>query len=105
MARLVRDPAGQPHLHDLAQVHDRDLMADQLHDPEIVGDEEVGKAEVLLQVAQQVHDLRLDGNIERARRLVGHDEPRAHGQDARDADPPLLAAGKLVRESSRACSS
>ena len=53
--------------------------------------------EPLLQVLQQVDDLRLDRDVERGDRLVEHQEARGHGQRARDSDPLALAAGELVR--------
>ena len=98
MARLVRDAAGEPHLHDLAQIHHRHLVADQFHHPEIMRDKEIREAELLLQVPEQVHDLRLDGYVERARGLVGNNESRADGEHARHADPPFFPARQLVGE-------
>ena len=38
---------------------------------EVVRDEEAREAELLLQVAQQVEDRRLDGDVERGHGLVG----------------------------------
>jgi hypothetical protein len=51
----------------------------------------------LLQVAQQVDDLRLHRHVERAGRLVEHDEPRLQHQRPGDGDALALAAGELVR--------
>ena len=68
------------------------------HDAEVVGDEEVGEPEVVLQVVEQVDDLRLDRDVERGHRLVGDDQLRLQRQRARDADALALAAGELVRE-------
>src|SRR2546427_347620 len=45
-------------LHDFAQVHDRHLIRDVLHDREIVSDEQVGEPAALLQVGEQVQHLR-----------------------------------------------
>ena len=58
---------GRPDLDDLAEVHDRDPVADVLDDRQVVGDEQVRQAEPLAQVGQQVEDLRLDRHVERAR--------------------------------------
>ena len=60
-------------------------------------DEQVGEAEPLLQIEQQVHDLRLHGDVERRDRLVGDDERRLERERARDADALPLAAAELVR--------
>ena len=51
----------------------------------------------LLQVLQQVDDLRLDGDVERRDRLVADDEVGLDGERAGDADALSLAAGELVR--------
>jgi predicted exporter len=39
---------------DLAQIHDRDAVGDVLDDGEVVGDEEVGQAELALQVLSRL---------------------------------------------------
>ena len=70
---------------------------DVLDDGEIVGDEEVREPELVLQVLQQIDDLRLHGDVERGDRLVEHEELRIRRQRARDADALPLPAGELVR--------
>ena len=49
---------------DLAQIHHRDVVADELDHAEIVADEQIGQAELVLERAQQIEDLRLNGDIE-----------------------------------------
>ena len=66
--------------------------------PKIVGDQEIGEAEPVLQVAQEVEDLRLDRHVEGRGRLVANDEIGAHGDCARDRDALALAAGEFVRK-------
>ena len=68
-----------------------------LDDGQVVGDEEVGQAELLLEVVEQVEDLALDRDVERADRLVADDELRVERQRPGDADALALAAGELVR--------
>ena len=70
-------------------------MAD---DVEVVRDEDVGEAEVALQVLEQVEDLRLHGDVERGHRLVADDQLRVDRERAGDADPLALAARELVRK-------
>ena len=67
------------------------------HDAEIVRDEDVGQAEPLLQILQQVDDLRLDRDVERRYRLVADDQLGLDGERAADRDPLRLAAAQLVR--------
>ena len=56
----------------------------------------IGEIELRLQLLQQVDHLGLDRHVKAGNRLVGHDEVRAHGQRAGDADPLALAAAELV---------
>ena len=79
------------------EIHHRDARADVLDHRQIVRDEQVGEAEFLLQVFQQVDDLRLDRDVERGDRLVADDQLRRHRQRPGDADALALAAGELVR--------
>ena len=67
MPRLFEDRAPRPDFHDLAQVHHGHAMADAFDHGHVVGDEQVGKPELGLQVEQQVDDLRPDRYVERRR--------------------------------------
>ena len=64
---------------------------------EVVGDEQIGEPELVLQVHQQVDDLRLDRHVERRHRLVADDQFGIERQRAGDADALALAAGEFVR--------
>ena len=79
-------------------MHDRDPVGDVADDADVVGDEEVGEAELVLEVVEQVDDLRLDRDVEGGDRLVGDDQLRLQRQRPGDPDPLPLAAGELVRE-------
>ena len=79
------------------EVHDADAIGDVMHHREVVRDEEIGEAELALQVAHQVQHLRLHRHVERGRRLVADEERRVGRQRARDRDALPLAAGELVR--------
>ena len=86
---------------DLAEVEHRDAVGDVAHHREVVRDEQIGEPEALLQVDQQVDDLRLDVHVERGDRLVGDDEFRLERERARNRDALALPAGKLVRVADR----
>ena len=101
MRRARVDLLARPHFHDLAEVHDRDPVGDVANDREVVRDEEVGEAEVVLEPGEQVDDLGLDRDVERRDRLVEDDQLRVEREGARDADPLPLPAGELVREAVR----
>ena len=91
------DAVGRPVLDQLADVHHRHPVAEVVDDRQVVGDEQVGEAQLALQVAQQADDLRLHGDVERRDRLVADDELRLQAQRAGDADALPLAARELVR--------
>src|SRR4030095_7377890 len=74
-----------------------DAVRDVADDGEVVSNEQIGKALSLLQVLEQVDDLRLYGDIERGDGLVRHDEAWVRRNRARDADALALTAGKLTR--------
>ena len=83
-------------LHHPAQVHHRHPVRDVLDHGQVVGDEEHGQIELDPEFVQQVEHLGLDGDVQGANRLVGHDELRGYGQGPGDADALPLAAGEFV---------
>ncbi len=84
-------------LDDAAGVHDVDVVAQPGDDAEVVRDHDQPAAALGHQRAQQVQDLRLDGDVERRRRLVGDQQFRPAGDRDGDHDPLAHAAGELVR--------
>ena len=97
MQRPVADRRARTELDDLAQVHHRHPVADVPDHRQLVGDEQVGQVELLLQVFHQVDDLRLDRDVEGADRLVRDHERRVEHQGPCDADALPLATRELVR--------
>ena len=85
------------HLDDLADVHDRDPVADVPHDGQVVGDKQVGEVVARLEVLEQIDDLSLDRHVEGADRLIADDELRVEHKGPGDADALPLAATELVR--------
>lgn len=84
-------------LDDLAGVHDGDLGGDLGHEGKVVGDEDHGEAELLLQVVQKLDDLLLNGHVKGGGGLVADDQGRVARQGHGDDDALALAAGELVR--------
>ena len=66
----------RPDLDDPPEVHHRHPVRDMPHNRQVVGDEEVGEALLLLQILQQIDDLRLHRNIQRRDRLIAHHKAR-----------------------------
>ncbi len=59
-------------------------------------DEQIGDAETLVHVAQEIEHLRLDRNIEGGHGFVEHQHFRIERQCARNVDPLALAAAQLM---------
>ena len=72
-------------------------MGDLGHHAEVVGDEQHAGAAPLLQLADQLQDLRLRRHVERRGRLVGDQQRRVEHQGGGDHDALALAARDLVR--------
>lgn len=88
-------------LHDTPEVHHRDAVAHMADHAEVMGDENVGQAVLLLEPDEKVDDLGLDGYVQRGNGFIGHDELRMDGQGAGDADaadglPAAEFVGKTV---------
>ena len=96
MSRAAVTSSARPLLDDLAAIHDGDAVGEMRDDRDVVRDEQVGDAELVAQVGEQVDDRGLHRDVERRDRLVAHDEARVGGERARDADALLLAAAHLV---------
>ena len=97
MQRPLEEICRTGDLHHPAKIEHDDAVRDVAHHRQIVRDEQVGQVQLLLQVDQQVDDLRLDVDVERGDRLVGDDELRRDRQRTRDGDALALAAGEFVR--------
>ena len=95
--RLPVQVVGGGELDKAAEVHHADTVGDMADDGEVVGDEHQREVEAILEVDEEVDDLRLDRHVERRDRLVGEDDGRLDGQRPGQADALALAAGELVR--------
>ena len=96
MQRTVVNRVRIRQLDHLAQVHDGNAVGNVPHHQQVMGDEQIGQAQLFLQVMEHVDDLCLDRNVQGGNRLVTDDEFRIDRQGAGDADTLALAAGELV---------
>ena len=94
--RSLVDVGRRRHLHQLAGVHDGHPVRDVAHHRQVVGDEQVGQAVLVLQVLQQVDHLGPDRHVQGRHRLVGHDQLGLEGQGPGDADALALPAAEGV---------
>ncbi len=97
MMRRFKNHTGTCFLDNFTEIHDRHTVADIAHDLEVVTDENHGDAVPVLQIAQQIDDLRLNGNIKRRNRLIAHQQSRACGQSTCDDDALTLATRQFMR--------
>ncbi len=97
MLRILEHGAAGTDLDNLSEVHHRYAVADPFDHRHVVGNEQVGQAERILQIEHQVDDLGSYRDVERRDGLVGDDDPGPQRQRARQCDPLPLAAGELVR--------
>ena len=94
--RAAVQVVGRRQLDEAAEVHHADAVGDVADDGEVVGDEHERQVEPLLEVDEQVDDLRLDRDVERRDRLVGEDDVGLDGQRPGQPDALALATGELV---------
>jgi hypothetical protein len=85
------------HFNDFAQVHHHDPMAEVFDYSQVMRDKKEGDTALLLQILQEVDDLRLDGNVQRANRLITDEQFRFNSQSARDSNSLALTAAEFVR--------
>ena len=97
MARQRIDLGRRRALHDLAEIHDGDVVGDVADDGEVVRDEQIRQAPFGLEIGEQIQHLRLHGDVERAHRLVAHDELGLDRERARDPHALALPPRQLVR--------
>ena len=81
----------------ITQVHYRNLMAHQVYQTEVMGNEQIGNIFFFLNAAQQLADFFLYRNVQRAGCLVAHDNLRFKCQSAGNAQTLTLTAGHAVR--------
>ena len=79
-------------LHDLAQVHHHDPVADIANHRQIVANEHISQMKLLLQTLKQVQNLRLYGNIQCGNGLIAKNQLWIHRQGPDDADTLPLTA-------------
>ena len=82
---------------NMPAVHHVHAFAHARDDAEVVRDQDQRRVLLGDELAQQIEDLRLDGDVERSRRLVGDQQLRLAGQRHRDHRALAHAARELVR--------
>jgi hypothetical protein len=65
-------------------------------DSKVMGDEKVGKTQLISQVHQKVEDLGLDGDIESRDGFISNDQFRIEGDGPGNANPLALSTAELM---------
>ena len=94
---MVIDVARRPALDDAARIHHVHPVGVARDDAEIVRDDDQRHAETPRQILHQLEDLRLDGDVERGRRLVGDDQLGLAAQRHGDHHALAHAAAEVMR--------
>src|SRR5664280_2202059 len=97
VTRRLEDLFGRRVLDNLAGIRDGDGLCHFSDDGEVVGNDENGHTQFLLQSAHQVEDLRLDGDIKRRRGFIRDQELRVRGQCHGYHDPLAHATAHFMR--------
>ena len=94
---MIEELLGRRLLHDLARVHDRDVVGRLGDDAHVVRDDDHRHLVLLAELLQQIQDSRLHGDVECRRRLVRDQQPRMAGERDRDHHALPHPAGVPVR--------
>src|SRR6185295_7831916 len=94
--RRFEDGFERPSLRDAARVHHRHFVRRLCHDAEVVSDEDDSGPAFVLERADQIEDLSLDGDVECGRGLVRDQDLRIEHERDRDHDALAHPARELV---------
>src|SRR5688500_2721081 len=87
----------RPKLDDLAQIHDCDPVGKRPGEGEVVGDEDQGHPDLVLEPHEELEDLTSHRGVEHGYGLVGDEHPRLERYRGRDDHPLALPPRELVR--------
>ena len=96
MPCVVEDLLHGAVFHDLAGIHHGHTVCHVCHNAQVMGDVDNGHAQLLLQVADQLQDLCLNGHVQRSGGLVADQDLRAAGRCNGNDDTLTHTAGELV---------
>ena len=77
---------------DAASEHHGNRVGELSHNGQIMGNEQVGQVELVLQISQEIEDLSLDRNIQGRDRLIEHKQPWLKHKGSGDGDALALPA-------------
>ena len=83
-------------LHHSSKVHNTDLIGNMFHNRQVMADKQIGQIQILLQITQQVDNLRLNGYVKSGYSFVTDDHLRLNDQSSCDTDTLSLTAGERM---------
>jgi hypothetical protein len=86
----------QSHFHNLSHIHHSNSITDVFDDSEIMGDEEIGKTQLISKIHQEIQDLGLDRNIQGRNRFIRDDQIGTKRNSSGDTDPLTLSSTELM---------
>lgn len=84
-------------LNNLPEIHDSNLVAEILDNPQVMTDKEERDVRALLELLEYVQYLCLYRDVERRERFVSNEHFGRNGECPRDADPLTLSSAELMR--------
>ena len=96
LALGVKDLLQRAVFHDLAGVHDGHVVAEGGYNAQIMGDQQDGGVEFLLQILHHFQHLSLNGHVQSGGGLIGDEQFGAAGDGDGDHHALLHAAGELM---------
>lgn len=90
------DPAANRSVIGFDRGHHGHHVGHELHNAEVVADEDVGEATLFLQIFEKVADLGLNGHVEGTDGFVADDKVWLDGQCTGDTDSLALSTRELV---------
>ena len=69
---IIKNLVLRSNLHNFTQIHNRDAITNMFNDRKVVRNEHVGQLQFLLQLFQQIQNLRADGDIQSGNGFVTH---------------------------------
>ena len=97
MMGTVEHPLRWPELHDPSEIENGDAVRQVTHDAQVVGDEQVARPAVALEVGEQVEDCCLHRHVERRGWFIADDDARVTGERTSDRHALLQASRELHR--------
>jgi hypothetical protein len=82
-------------LYEPSEIHDCRAVTHVPDHAQIMGDNNIGKAEFLLKIPQKVEHLRLDGDIQGGNGFIAYDQSGPQGESPGNDDPLPLAAAEI----------